>query len=325
MKSVPNLRTVVEDVELHHVAFEPPFRYLKRRVDDALAGYGYRIERLIGPSRVGKSMLFKALARLYPALKIDGRREVSVLHVQLKNFVSPLALPTTVLKALGVAVPRGRYNGEELLTLMQDQLRLARTRVMLFEEASHVVERGSRVDPHDAADWFKGVAESLNVTLLMEGVPRLELLFECNEQLRLRASRRLEFWPYDIRNPSERSAFAACVKTYADLFASHGWPVEVPLEALVPNCYLLSGGRVGVLAKFMQELAATVDGSEARPLTWKDLGEAADIIEGAGHPDHRAFARSEVTEVELAAAYGYAINDSDMPLRRRKAVAGSTA
>jgi hypothetical protein len=35
MKSVPNLRSVVEDVELHHVAFEPPFRYLKRRVDDA--------------------------------------------------------------------------------------------------------------------------------------------------------------------------------------------------------------------------------------------------------------------------------------------------
>lgn len=325
MSSVPNLRTVVEDVELHHVAFEPPFRYLKRRVDDALAGYGYRIERLIGPSRVGKSMLFKALSRLYPAQKIDGRREVPVLHVQLKNFVSPLALPTTVLKALGVSVPRGRYNGEELLTLMQDQLRLARTRVMLFEEASHVVERGSRVDPHDAADWFKGVAESLNMTLLMEGVPRLELLFERNEQLRLRASRRLELWPYDMRETSDASAFAACVKTYANLFATRGWVVEQPHRTLVRHCYLLSGGRVGVLAKFMQELAATVDGQEPRALTWQDLREVADIIEGAGHPDHRPFVRPEVTEVELAAAYGYAINDSGMPLRRRRTTTGGDA
>lgn len=320
-----DLRSAVEDAEFHHLSFEPHFRYLRQRIDDALAGYSYRIERLIGPSRVGKSMLFKALARMYPPQRVDGRRILAVLHVPLKNFVSPHALPNAVLKALGVVPPRGRYNSEELMTLTLDQLRLAGTRVLLIEEASHAAERGSKVKPEDAADWFKNIAEGLNMTLLMEGVPQLEVLFKCNEQLRLRASRRLEFWPYDMRMPAEKQAFAVCVRTFIEVFAEYGWRSDVPLSVLVPQAYLLSGGRVGVLARFMQELARTVGQSAPRPLTWNDFVEAADTVEDAGHPDHRAFVRRVATDVELAAAYGYAIHDTGMPLARRMAVAGDAA
>lgn len=325
MTPPPGLRAEVQDVEFHHASFEPLYHYLKQRIDDAIAGYTYSIERLIGPSRVGKSTLFKALARAYPARMVQGRRVMTVLHVPLKNFVSPHALPNAVLKALGVASPRGRFNSEDLLTLTLDQLRLAGTRVLLIEEASHAVERGSKVKPEDAADWFKGVAESLNMTLLMEGVPRLELLFECNEQLRLRASRRLELRPYDIRKEDERMAFAACVKTFVELFAKHRWTSEVPLSVLVPHCYLLSGGRVGVLSRFMQELARTVGDQEPRPLTWRDFATAAYTVEDSGHPDHRAFERQTVTEVELAAAYGYAMRDSGMSMAPRSAPVGSVA
>jgi len=325
MKQPSELRAAVEDAEFHHLSFEPHFRYLGQRIEDALAGFSYRIERLIGPSRVGKSMLFKALARMYPAQKVDGRRVHAVLHVPLRNFLSPHALPHAVLKALGVMPPRGRPNSEELMTLTVDQLRLAGTKVLLIEEASHAVERSSKVKPEDAADWFKSIAENLNITLLMEGVPQLEVLFKSNEQLRLRASRRLEFWPYDIRVPGERQAFASCVRTFIDVFSEHGWRSDVPMSLLVPHSYLLSGGRVGVLARFMQELARAVGQSAPRPLTWNDFVEAADTVEDAGHPDHRAFARQEVTEVELAAAYGYAIHDTGMPLARRKVVAGGVA
>ncbi len=46
-------------------------------------------------------------------------------------------------------------------TRMIDQLRLAKTRVLIFEEASHLVEPGARGPPRAAGDWFKSVADEL--------------------------------------------------------------------------------------------------------------------------------------------------------------------
>ncbi|AIP51463.1 TniB family NTP-binding protein [Burkholderia pseudomallei] len=314
MNPAQQLRRSIESCELQHPAFKEQLDALARHVDDARDGFASRIEWIVGPSRVGKTMLINALSRANPESKVDGRRHVPVLVVPMAPNISPKLLPSSVLDALGMPL-KGRTSGV-MDAHMLNQLKNAGTRVLLFEEASHLVEPGARVPPRAAGDWFKFVAEARNMTIMLFGVPRLAKLFESNEQLRMRASARREFRPYDFRSPSDQKSFASCVRTYADLFGESGWPIELPLKLLVTQCYLLTGGLVGVLSKFMQELASQLRYEAPRPLTIEDCRLAAAAIQAAGHPDFPAFARLEVSQIELATAHAYVLETNGMSMSR---------
>jgi hypothetical protein len=147
------LRQVIESCELSHSEFLDHFEALKQRIDDALDGHPAASERLIGPSRVGKSMLINNLARCYPETKVDGIRRIPVLVVPVPSPVSPKEMPKSVLAALGMPSVRG--NSGDLFAKMERLLRLSGTKVLLFEEASHIVEVGTKMPPRAAGDWFK--------------------------------------------------------------------------------------------------------------------------------------------------------------------------
>ncbi|WP_027210543.1 TniB family NTP-binding protein [Burkholderia sp. WSM2232] len=316
MTPAKQLRIAIETCELPHPLFLEHFKPLRQRIEDAIDGGASRIERVMGPSRVGKSMLINALRRAFPETKVDGRRNVPVLVVPVPTPVSPLQLPSSVLAALGLPVQRSITTGA-MRGRMLDQLRLANTRVVMFEEASHLVEPGARMPPRGAGDWFKELADSGNRTVFMFGVPRLERLFECNEQLRARASARRLLMPYDSRIPENMKAFHTCVATYASLFGESGYPIDVPASGLTLQCYLLTGGLIGVLSRFMQELASQMAYESPRPLTFADCQAAANAIEAAGSRQFPAFAHQEafLTEVSPAAlhqAFVQVMNDNDL-------------
>ncbi|MBS0355503.1 MAG: ATP-binding protein [Proteobacteria bacterium] len=301
MTPAKQLRIAIENCELPHPLFLKQLKPLCQRIDDALDGAASRIEHVVGPSRVGKSMLIRALRRDFPEAKVEGRRRVPVLVVPVPTPVSPLLLPSSVLTALGLPVQRNITSGA-MGNRMLDQLKLAGTRVVLFEEASHLVELGARVPPRAAGDWFKALADSLNLTLLLFGVPRLERLFEHNEQLRMRASAPRWLMPYDSRIPDNLQAFHGCVATYANLFRESGFPIELPARVLTYQCYLLTGGLIGVLSRFMQELASQLAYESPRMLTFADCQSAARAIEAAGSRHCRAFERPEEVQADIAPA-----------------------
>lgn len=301
MTPAKQLRIAIESCELPHAQFCANHRHLRGRIEDALEGAASRIERVIGPSRVGKTMLINALSREFPEAKENGRRHVPVLVVPVPTPVSPLLLPASVLTALGLPVQRNITSGA-MGHRMLDQLRLAGTRVVIFDETSHLVEPGARVPPRAAGDWFKSLADTLNLTLFLFGVPRLERLFLHNEQLRMRASAPRQLTPYDSRVADDMKAFHSCVATYAELFRKSGYPIDLPPRALTHQCYLLSGGLIGVLSRFMQELASQIAYEPPRALRFADCKAAANAIESAGSPRFPAFADLGVIEKAVAPA-----------------------
>jgi len=298
MNPARQLRVAIETCEMPHPVFINQFRPLKQRMEDALDGATSRIELVLGPSRVGKSMLVNSLRREFPESKTDGRRRVPALVVVLPTPMSPLLLPASVMTALGMPVQRSSAPGA-LVNRMHDQLRLAGTRVILFEEASHIVEQGAHVPPRAAADWFKALSDT-GLTLLLFGVPRLQRLLQQNEQLRMRASAPRWFLPYDSRVPEQLTAFHACVATYKNLFAEHGFPIDVPAAAMTYQTYLLSGGLVGVLSRFMQELASQLAYEAPRAVTAADCKSAVDAIQTAGAHNWRGFDNPDEAHVEVA-------------------------
>lgn len=314
MNTAMKLKKKIESCELPHPHFADLNRALQLRISDACDGAESRIEWVVGPSRAGKSMMIRTLARANPEIKVDGKRRVPVLVVPIPPNISPVLMPASVLMALQVPIPRLGLTSGVMFNRMVDQLRLAQTRVIIFEEASHLVEAGARVPPRAAGDWFKSAADNLNLTLILVGVPRLQKLFESNEQFRLRASAKRELRPYDIRDFSQKMAFGACVGTYADMFEQDGWPIDLSLDDLVDQLYLLSGGLVGVVSRFMQELASQLRGRAQGPVTFEDCRMAAATIESAGHLDYPAFTTQNVSSTALASAHGCVMESNLMSL-----------
>jgi len=135
------LLVAIETCELPHPHFMKHFQPLKQRIENALAGRASRIERIFGPSRVGKTMLIDSLKRDFPETKVDGRRHVPVLVVPTPTPATTLELPKSVVTALKLPVPRSITPGA-MNTRMFEQLKLVGTRVVLFEEAVTSLTRG---------------------------------------------------------------------------------------------------------------------------------------------------------------------------------------
>ncbi|MFX6201940.1 TniB family NTP-binding protein, partial [Acinetobacter baumannii] len=75
---------------------------------------------------MGKSSLIATLARDYRETRIDGRRRVPVLVVEVPQSATAKLLPKSVLRALGIEVS-GRMTAGAMFDLMVTQLRLAGT------------------------------------------------------------------------------------------------------------------------------------------------------------------------------------------------------
>lgn len=323
MTPAQQLRRAIETCELPHPMFMDLLAILKRRIDDALAGFAPKVVRVPGPSGVGKSSLIANLSRGYPMDRIDGRRHVPVLVVEVPTAATAKLLPKSVLRALGIQVP-GSMTAGAMFDLMVTQLRLAGTRVVIFDEISHLVDEGSRVPPRAASDWLKSLADKLGMTLILLGIPRLERLFSANEQLRRRACPALNFLPYDATIADEMTAFVSCVVNYARLFSAAGYPIDVPTRVLSQQCYLLTGGLIGVLADLMRELASVMKNEAPRSITYADCQKAIESVSHAGSPHRLPFQDAGIDDagVEPAAlkqAYVHVLtsNAASIPVRKK--------
>ena len=323
MTPAQQLRRDIETCELPHAMFMQHRATLRLRIDDALAGFAHKITRVPGPSGVGKSSLIATLSREYPETRIDGRRRVPLLVVNVPQSATAKLLPKSVLRALGIQVAASMTAGA-MFDLMVTQLRLACTRVVIFDEISHLVDEGSRVPPRAASDWLKTLADSLDMTLILFGIPRLERIFAANEQLRRRAYPARTFLPYDAGDAEEMSAYNSCVTNYARLFAAAGYPISINSRVLTQQSYLLTGGLIGVLADFMRELASHMANELPRAITYADCQKALEDVSHAGSPHRLAFLdagieNEDVEPIALRQAYVHVLtsNTASVPVRKK--------
>ena len=322
MTPAQQLRRDIETCELAHPMFAAHAQALQQCIDEALAGFAPKVTRVPGPSGVGKSSLIAALARRYPQERVNGRLQAPVLVVQVPQYASAKQLPGCVLQALGLPLQRN-MTAAAMFEAMHKQLELAGTRVVVFDEISHLVDEGARVPPRAASDWLKMLLETANVTLMVFGIPRLERLFMANEQLRRRSRPARMFLPYDGSDAQQMRDYAACVATYACLFAAAGYPIDVPTRALVQQSYLLTGGLIGVLADFMRELARQVALEAPRALSYADCQRASGEVSHAGSPHQLSFqvgpdAAGDVSLEALRQAYVHVLTSNAAPVPVRK-------
>ncbi|WP_084360691.1 TniB family NTP-binding protein [Hydrogenophaga palleronii] len=318
MSQAAALRMAIQSRELPHAYFEEHMNELHMRIQDALEGNPPSCDMVVGPSRVGKSMLADALVRNYPESAKDGIRQVPVLKVRTPSPASPRVLPRSVLVALKAPVPASMASTALMYERMARQLKTAGTRVILFDEASQIVDVGTRMSPRAAGDWFKQLLDALDISVVLLGVPRLESLLKSNEQLRLRSGAVMRFNPYSWEDIAERRQFVACTRAYVTMFEETGSRFLFDHEALVRNTYLLSGGLIGIVTKFMARLAFDIKSRENRDISFEDCAAAASRIEAASNEDFPAFSAETIADVNMNASHIFVLEESRADTRKTR-------
>jgi hypothetical protein len=84
---------------------------------------------------------------------------------------------------------------------------------------------------------------------------------------------------------------------------------------MVLQCYVLTGGLIGILSKFMRELASALEYQAPRMVSWSDCLTVANVIGSSGHPDFLPFAKPEVPPIALHAAHSHVMEVNGMSMR----------
>lgn len=279
-----------------HDAYIETLDQLRERLDDTMNGCDPCFEMLIGPSRSGKTKILAAIARDYPPTRTNGVLQIPILFVGVPSGGGTKGLTEAVIEALGLqfnpsASPRALWGQ------MIRQLKLAKVQVILFDEASHLVEKGSRIVVEAASDWFKELQKDVdNIGIVMSGLPRLKRLIK-NGQLRNRMHAPLILAPYRFDVKRQRNTFASCVHGFWEVFESRGYLLTVPFNDMVRQCYILSAGLVGLLERFFVSLANSAP--EPSEITMEVCANACQRLNlpGAGHI--APFTENEVTDAQL--------------------------
>ena len=210
----------------------------------------------------------------------------------------------------------GKLVGSNILDLVQS--------VGIPDKTMKLVDTGGPTDRMTAQWNFANSDSALDMTLILFGIPRLERLFSANEQLRSRACPARNFLPYDATDTDQMAAFGSCIVNYARLFSAAGYPIDVPVRVLRQQCYLLTGGLIGVLADFMRELASVMKNEAPRAITYADCQKAIESVNHAGSPHRLAFQDAGIdgASVEPAAlkqAYVHVLtsNSASVPVRKK--------
>jgi len=92
--------------------------------------------------------------------------------------------------------------------------------------------------------------------------------------------------------------------------------VQLSARALVHNTYLLSGGLVGVVSKFMCRLAFDLRNRESRDISFEDCALSAAKIESVRSITHQPFTQVEVEPIRLQQAHTVVLDEADVKVRK---------
>lgn len=296
MSTQRDLRRALDVTIVPHPAFRAREDLLGRLLQEHQEGIEPGIDMLLGPSRIGKSEILQRLAAKYPERREGGRLTKPVLLVSVPAGTAPKDLPISVIQALGVPVPRERSRAGVLFSMMLDKLKRAGTMAILFDEASHLVDTGSRIQPRPASDWFKSLFDAARVSIVMSGVPRLRRLLESNEQLRGRCRRPLELMPYRWDRADERKIFAGCAQAFLKVFEGHACPIQTSMntDSLMRHLYAVSTGNIGLLSNYFKALAREV--RALGPLDLHALQRASEHVNLPAHGLLPPFSRDHMPD-----------------------------
>lgn len=206
---------------------------------------------LLGPTRVGKTTLLRESIK-YINNQQPGKAQ-SIISVVSPKHLTGRALPDACLASIGMSA--GMFTNHVAATnAFIKAVKKRDTRLIIFDETQHMLERGSSTTVRAAADFLKGLFDQTGASIVLAGLPSLTGLFQANEQLADRSRRPVEFYPYEWHGADYkhfRAALAAALEHLSDT----GWNTfDLKDAEFAKRMYVATGGRFGLISKIFMEV-----------------------------------------------------------------------
>lgn len=230
---------------------------------------------VVGPTRVGKTTLLMSLTSGRTTRPGSPVREI-VLITCPKHW-SGRALVDACLKALGLG-PELFRNHVTATEAMIGAFRKVATRLIVFDETQHLLERGSSTSARAAGDFLKDLFDRTQASLVLMGLPALLGVFRANEQLAARSRRALEFYPYQWHG-KEYCAFHSAVAGAVEMLLDEGWDAVDYRDAdFVRRLYVATAGRYGMVHRLVQDIRLHANGKRAQLADFASAYERAVML-----------------------------------------------
>jgi len=227
---------------------------------------------IFGDSGVGKSKLLEVFAGKYPRQELADRAVIPVLRAKMRSLPTAKRIVVDLLTAMGSPFAT-KGKDEEPMVQLKKLCTACGVQLVLFDEVSHLVDRGREKTHYKHGDALKEVVDELGIPFVLTGIPRLTKLFDVNEQLRGRFSRRRTIKPFSIVGKERLQEFRSVVHSFQAKLKGID-SVDLTTKELLPRVLMATNGLLRPLVDLLKEAVDLAVGSNERSLTAETL-EAA--------------------------------------------------
>lgn len=318
---------LIESILVPHDGFADALRSIEQVFDVSESVTESIGKPLIAESRTGKSRVIKEFVKRHPRSRSRDGLVVPVLSVKTPSKPTVKGLVELLLSRIGD--PRAHIGTENQKTdRLMTLLAAARTRVMVIDEFHHFVDKSSMKVQHYLSDWLKVFLDDSGVAAVVVGLESSMAVLQQNEQLRGRFLAPARLTRFDWNNSCQRSEFVAVLSSFETVLSEYIDTPEIANSNMGFRIYVATGGLIGYLTMFLNQLVWNAVAADANALTLEDFHRAfegsiatdSDANVVARNPFVRSF-NAEPTAASLASALqvGLPAPEISATTRRRKA------
>lgn len=305
--------------KIMHRNFNAAYEYVHSIVSRGILGERL-IALLLGLPRVGKSLILQLLREDFPFRTQDGHRLIPVIRVPTPVRPTMKGMAEAIVEVLD-SRKYGRQSADQMTARARFLLSVAQTRVILFDDIQHVVERHSAKSWYEVADWLKTLSDELNLTLVLVGLPSAREIITVNHQLRDRADPAHILYPYNWNRKADIAEFCRCLLSVGEILVQQGWRVpDLSDLELVRRFYASSLGRYGMVVKLLNTARHIARSSQV--ITADTLFHAHRLSIGTDAEGPNPFDPDVVLEDSvLVQRYVALLNESGLSIRSERSAA----
>ena len=317
---------LIESILVPHQGFASALRSIEQVFDVSESVTESVGKPLIAESRTGKSRVIKEFVRRHPRSRNRDGLVVPVLSVKTPSKPTVKGLVELLLSRIGD--PRAHIGTENQKTdRLMTLLAAAETRVMVIDEFHHFVDKGSMKVQHYLSDWLKVFLDDSGVGAVVVGLESSMAVLQQNEQLRGRFLAPVRLTRFNWNNSCQRSEFVAVLSSFEKVMSEYIDMPEMANSNMGFRIYVATGGLIGYLTMFLNQLVWNAIAAGANTLTLKDFHKAyegsiaaeSDVANKAGNPFVKSF-DTDPTAAVLASALqvGVPAPEPSTTTRRRR-------
>lgn len=208
-----------------------------------------------GDTGVGKSSLIQSFMSNYPRQSTPDGDLVPVLCTPIPAVATIKGTASMMLAQLRDLNP-DKGTLEHMTRKVRVQLKECETRMLIFDEFQHLIDRDSDRVISKTVDWMKQLLDLTGLPIVLVGIRHSEEILRDNGQLARRFPQRVILEPFNAASEEGRAEFA----TFLDLL-DKALPFDersnLAAKAVATRLFQASKGRMAYLMLLVREAAET--------------------------------------------------------------------